>query len=1529
MKRSMKLQSITLLSGNKSGFANSYWPTFFFAVFGLTSSNSLASTVAQVPLFLGQGNVPGNLALVPSVEWPTVLSAANIGSYDEDSESIGYFDPKKCYRFQYDATETDRHFYPVSTNTNFKCPGDVWSGNFLNWATTQTIDPFRWALTGGYRVVDTTTETWLEKARHTGQNNYFDVRSISGTSVVNNATPFSTSTFSTKIGGLGNKMQFTLPSGHGFTNTTGAASFAELLSDTDFSSGWSKYSDGNVVRSSTESVESGGYSLKKIDNNDPHGGYKNLSASGNYDSFVFEGWIYRPTVGTQNGQADRLALSDNSANGYGFTISAGSIKIEKRNGGSASGISSSVSWTRPSDQWYRFVFESSTGDQFKLTVYNSSGAQLATVTSNTDTSYNTFSRLYVHGGHEYYVDKLRVASYSGGGTIAYDPISTNTFGTSVRVKVCDPSVGVEANCKQYGSNWKPEGLIQRYSEQIRYSMFGYLNDSNMLRDGGVLRARQKFVGPVKLDPALGEVANSNMEWDPATGIIIQNPDPTDRTDTNSYYGTSISHSGVLNYLNKFGQLNNNDLKSIDPVSELYYTALRYYKHQGSIDEYYTRSPSHNSSPSTSTKEQWVDGFPVIRTWDDPIQYACQKNVVLGIGDVNTHRDKNLPGNTSGTDEPTKPTEVSTDLSVNVRTATDKIAALEGISIDTGASSYSGRNNSAFMAGLAYDANTVDIRPVDFAGTQTVQTYWVDVLENQYLRNLRNNQFWLTAKYGGFVVRKHPSCSLASYTPTGTECDDQSLGDPYLRSDPLPEWWWYTNTDMLNPDESGSDYPRTDNFYTAGDARKMVDGLTDAFASISASVKGSAAALTANSARLGTDSALYNALMDSTLWSGDLLAREISSGGVLASTDTWSAAAVMDALSESDIASRKIFTSTYAAEDTVTGITLNLSGDDFQWAELSAEQKLMLRSTPASGAPVTEAVAQLRLDYLRGSRAEEQTLTNTSKSFRRRGSRLGDIVNSSPQYVAQKNYGFSRLGLPFSALTKAAYVTYRNSNTYVNKPPILLVGANDGMLHAFDASLGSDGGKELFAYVPSGVFNNLYELVYPEYSHRYYVDGVPRVTDAWFAPTDVPTGVTSGWKTVVAVTPGAGGAGVSLLDISDPENMTAAKVLWEFKHKDMGVLIQQPVITPLANGKFGVVVSSGFSHGAAQGHIWILNVADGSIIKDIVVPTTGGLGEPAVIDLNLDKIADRIIIGDTLGNVWRFDINSALPVNWTPPANLLSGTTPVPFFVAKDAAGVRQPITGPLNAAYDSKGRLMVLFGTGSYYLSGDNEIGLSPQVQSFYGVQDIGVVITSRAQLLQQEIKYEGTIGSNGVRVTSNNSPQLSDKGWYLDLAWATTYGGPGPIGELINTEPVLRIGQVLVTTKIPSSDPCAAGGSSWIMALDYESGSALSNTTFDYNGDGEFTADDMAEVPTTDADGNATSVLTSGTGIMMDGGSNGFTNFGSDSLVTSVDDGQGGGQAGDSKTYACFTNSENGNIVCPEFNGSSSAGRRSWREIR
>jgi type IV pilus assembly protein PilY1 len=179
----------------------------------LIASNAARADVSQTPLYLGGGNVPGNLTLVPSVEWPTINSVANLGDYADTREYLGYFDPNKCYLYNYDANEALRYFYPSSAAASHRCSGK-WSGNFMNWAATQTIDPFRSVLTGGYRVKDTPTETWLEKARHDGQGgaSVYPNRRIpvsgNNSTMVKGATPFDVNWIRMRIESLGNKMRF-------------------------------------------------------------------------------------------------------------------------------------------------------------------------------------------------------------------------------------------------------------------------------------------------------------------------------------------------------------------------------------------------------------------------------------------------------------------------------------------------------------------------------------------------------------------------------------------------------------------------------------------------------------------------------------------------------------------------------------------------------------------------------------------------------------------------------------------------------------------------------------------------------------------------------------------------------------------------------------------------------------------------------------------------------------------------------------------------------------------------------------------------------------------------------------------------------------------------------------------------------------------------------------------------------------------------------------------------------------------------
>ncbi len=1266
----------------------------------MSASAPTHAQVAQSPLFLGGGNVPGNLTLVPSVEWPTITSVSSLGDYIQAKTYLGYFDPDKCYNYSFSLIEADRHFYPVRVTTDRNCNGALeWSGNFMNWAATQTIDPFRSVLTGGLRVKDTPTETWLEKARHTGQggtNIYPDRRvpaSGDDRDLVEASLPFRKARATVQIEKLGNKMRF------------------------------------RINKSNTRDNDNDGSTNPPI---------------------VFD---YVPGMAMNNKQPYEL---------------------------------------------------------------------------------------------------------------------------SVRVKVCVTGL-LEANCVAYSSGYKPEGVIQEHSKDLRIGVFGYANDPDHFRDGGVLRARQKFVGPKMIVPGVGEANNPNREWDPVTGVLYQNPDPVDAAATAGALGIAIQDSGAINYLNKFGQMTNEPHKSKDPVGELYYTALRYLKNQGNVPEY-------SSIPGATgvDRVRAADGFPIITNWNDPIQYACQKNVLLGIGDVNTHRDKNLPGSSATVDEPSMPALVSADASIDVVAETGAVGSMEGIAIDM--SNFSGRQNSAFMAGLAWDAHTRDMR-LDLPGDQTASTHWVDVLEAQTLEPPIANQYYLTAKYGGFDVPEN--------------------FDPDTHTGPLDLDWWHTNGETLvsfgpNADIVGHNFERPDNYYVAGEASQMVQSLTTAFANIAAEVRSSASAVAANSTRLGSDTAVYQAAFDSARWSGQLQAFRISADGTINPTAVWDAASELDSRSEASLSSRKILTVTPPTSGG-GGSFRSTNGIDFTWGSLASTQQDALRQQFGGGPLLSAAIGQDRLDFLRGSRLQEVP----DGLLRKRDSRLGDISNSDPQLIGDQDFGYSLLdqSVAFSSLgLGASYLAFRQSSTYQNRPPILIVGANDGMLHAFNAELNSNGGEELFAFVPNSVIDNLYELTLPEYAHRFYVDGAPRFADAYFG---------SSWHTIAVGTTGAGGKSVFALDVTNPTSMTGSDVLWEFSHPSMGYTIGQPAIVPLQNGEFGVVVTSGYDTGQPDGMIWILDPSNGSIIRSFTLDNSGDLGAPLVVDIDGDRVADRMYVGDTNGNLWRLDLDDPSPSNWGAPTTLLSGGIPLPLFVARDGNGLRQAITAPLTSSFNDYGLHTVLFGTGSFYRLNDNVVPANPDVDTFYSVIDRGTPIASRASMQEQSILAELSAHGFAVRGVTSNVLNSSQTGWYMDLEWNTTYGGPGPQGERVVSRALVRGDRVIFSTVIPDRDPCSFGGESWIMELNAFTGGRLEYAVFDLDADGQFNDGDWVEF--TDENGDVVRAPPSGINPQI-----GIAK--TPAVITGV---------GDNDDEVKVISGSSGQLIKISERGGVAVGRQSWRQLR
>jgi type IV pilus assembly protein PilY1 len=604
---------------------------------------------------------------------------------------------------------------------------------------------------------------------------------------------------------------------------------------------------------------------------------------------------------------------------------------------------------------------------------------------------------------------------------------------------------------------------------------------------------------------------------------------------------------------------------------------------------------------------------------------------------------------------------------------------------------------------------------------------------------------------------------------------------------------------------------------------IADRLSDVLNDIVAKT-GSAASASVNSGSINSETRVFQALFSSGDWSGNVKSYGVNTDGSLDSSRFW----------ETNSAG------TFSAPDTRHIITMDEDGDDgipFRWSELDSDQRDDL---DAFG-----GVGEKLLEYLRGDPSNEQRASNPGGIFRRREYILGDVVNSAPAFVGRPSFRYR------DTLESKPYSVFRAN--YADRTGVVYVGANDGMLHAFD----SETGQELFAYIPSVLISKLGYLSQPNYSHRYYVDGSPTTGDAF---------INGDWQTVLVGGLNKGGQAIYALNITDPGNLTESNAedlaLWQFTDEDdedLGYTFSRPAIVRTHNGKWAAVFGNGYNNTLDDGNssatgnavLYIVDLEDGSLIRKIDTEFghadggTGrpnGLATPALVDTNGDNIVDLAYAGDLFGNLWKFDLRSTNESDWD--VAYTSGTGKAPVFQARNALNQVQSITVRPEVVRGPGGRgLMVLFGTGRYLEDSDEDFA-SARRESFYGVLDrnSGVVtdiVSGRGAMTQQQIVDERveTIGGEdyNTRETTNNSIGTTS-GWYLDLVSPVADGGFK--GEKQVTDPVIRNGRVIFTTLVPNSDPCEYGGTSWLMALDAVSGGVPQPAPFE--------VDDITGIQTT-----------------------------------------------------------------------------------
>jgi len=760
--------------------------------------------------------------------------------------------------------------------------------------------------------------------------------------------------------------------------------------------------------------------------------------------------------------------------------------------------------------------------------------------------------------------------------------------------------------------------------------------------------------------------------------------------------------------------------------------------------------------------------------------------------------------------------------------------------------------------------------------------------------------WYAAKWGGFT--DHNNNNLPDQT---AEWDENGDGDP-------------------------------DNYFLVTNALNLSAQLKNAFDEIT-SRTGSSSTVAVNSGSLGTDTLLYQAKFDTEDWSGSLLALPIALDASLSKIPTWDA---------KDKIQNQHFSS---GREILSYNTTTKKGIAFRWptnSQSPLDKELAQTEIEAlliNVASDKQSHGEDILNYIRGDQSNESNVISNTRNFRNRTTVLGDIIHSNPLYVGPPSFflpdkwdSIEGINPPEnSALQK--YSDFRA--LFKTRTPTLYFGANDGMLHAVNATKTTEGGKELFAYVPSPTYPNLAQLTRPSYNHQYFVDGPAAFGDTFFS---------NSWHTVLVGTLRAGGQGIFALDISNPSKSTSGTypgfdesnasklVLWEFTDADdadLGYTYGQPNVVRMANGKWAAVFGNGYNNTAPDNHIsgtgnaviFIVNIENGALIAKLDTGTLqdplgtdrpNGISGVSPVDINGDNIIDYLYAGDLFGNVWKFDVSSAHTSNWK--SAFLSGATPIPLYTAKDDAGNSQPITSRVQVSTHPKFKtstdIMVYFGTGKYLEASDTNAS-GETTQSFYGLWDNGSVITNRTKLLAQTIVEERSTPPFGsLRFVSDNpinwNIPATHRGWHLDLI-NTGNGSTSNKGERQVSNSIIRNSRIIFTTLIPTGDACDAGGTGWLMELDPNNGGVLSKSPIDTNGDGKIDDNDL---------------LTAG--IMLSGGGIPSAPIIID-LISSQTGPYGGGQDEDTLEKK-FMSTSTGSIESVLESGATTArGRQSWREIK
>ena len=276
----------------------------------------------------------------------------------------------------------------------------------------------------------------------------------------------------------------------------------------------------------------------------------------------------------------------------------------------------------------------------------------------------------------------------------------------------------------------------------------------------------------------------------------------------------------------------------------------------------------------------------------------------------------------------------------------------------------------------------------------------------------------------------------------------------------------------------------------------------------------------------------------TQWKGSLKKYKLNSDGSFGAVQ-WDAA---DKLNAKSASSRNIWT-----PEISTGI------NNFTTSNRDALKSRMFPSQ----SPTDTEVENL-INFIRGVDTYDQDGDNNKTESIHK---LADIYHSDLIIVGKPEAPSIDDGSINSQKKDSYYRLQNNYNNFkngstcggpcINRKEIVYAGANNGILHAFDAS----NGEELWGYIPPNVLGNFEKIPSSKANSTnaiYGIDGSPVVKDIYFDDTPNDGTTNPRWRTILLSGLGSGGKGLFAIDVTNPNNPTH---LFAINHNGSDQVIQ--------------------------------------------------------------------------------------------------------------------------------------------------------------------------------------------------------------------------------------------------------------------------------------------------------------------------------------------------------------------------------------